>query len=325
MALKVSQGSGATLATNVLGGEHFQIISPVSIYPLPAGANFIGLATTVLGAALPAGTNFLGGVTVFGNITSNTGNVTLNPGPNYIGLVTSFPAAATTYIGLTSVSGNVNLLNAIPAGTNNIGDVDVLTLPALPAGANYIGLASVNVANTVPVSQSGTWNVGITGLTSLASGTQVGLNAGNNNIGDVDVLTLPALPAGANYIGLTSTVISNTPLVSLPSGFGPMIPISTYTSLATVISATGNATLFTPPAGQRWILKDLLVSSLGRGEVEVKSGANTVIPMTALATTGGYIYNGGDSGLPAKAVDNAFVLNLNGAATISVVAVVRFT
>jgi hypothetical protein len=46
---------------------------------------------------------------------------------------------------------------ALPAGTNNIGDVDVLTLPALAAGTN--------------------------------------------NIGDVDVLTLPALPAGSNNIG----------------------------------------------------------------------------------------------------------------------------
>lgn len=31
------------------------------------------------------------------------------------------------------------LAGATPAGTNNIGDVDVLTLPALPAGANAIG------------------------------------------------------------------------------------------------------------------------------------------------------------------------------------------
>lgn len=37
---------------------------------------------------------------------------------------------------------------AIPAGTNNIGDVDVLTLPALPAGNNNIG--DVDVASVVP-------------------------------------------------------------------------------------------------------------------------------------------------------------------------------
>jgi hypothetical protein len=64
-----------------------------------------------------------------------------------------------------TVDGSVTLGAAIPAGTNNIGDVDVLSLPALPAGNNNIG--DVDVA-------------------SLPA-----LPAGNNNIGDVDVATLP--------------------------------------------------------------------------------------------------------------------------------------
>lgn len=62
-----------------------------------------------------------------------------------------------------------------PAGTNNIGDVDVLTLPALPAGTNNIGDVDVLTLPALP--------------------------AGTNNIGDVDVLTLPATPAGTNLIG----------------------------------------------------------------------------------------------------------------------------
>jgi hypothetical protein len=41
------------------------------------------------------------------------------------------------------VSGTVSV-NALPAGTNNIGDVDVLTLPALPAGTNAIGKLAAN-------------------------------------------------------------------------------------------------------------------------------------------------------------------------------------
>jgi hypothetical protein len=69
----------------------------------------------------------------------------------------------------------VRLGQAIPAGTNNIGDVDVLTLPALPAGTNNIGDVDVLTLPSIP--------------------------AGTNNIGDVDVLTLPALPAGTNNIG----------------------------------------------------------------------------------------------------------------------------
>lgn len=41
--------------------------------------------------------------------------------------------------GSLTVDGSVSLAAAVPAGTNNIGDVDVLTLPALPAGTNNIG------------------------------------------------------------------------------------------------------------------------------------------------------------------------------------------
>lgn len=44
--------------------------------------------------------------------------------------------SATGLLGVVQVK---NILEALPAGTNNIGDVDVVTLPALPAGANQIG------------------------------------------------------------------------------------------------------------------------------------------------------------------------------------------
>lgn len=61
----------------------------------------------------------------------------------------------------------------IPAGTNNIGDVDVVTLPSIPAGSNAIGTVGINAA----------------------------IPAGNNNIGDVDIASMPAIPAGTNYMG----------------------------------------------------------------------------------------------------------------------------
>lgn len=48
----------------------------------------------------------------------------------------------------------VDVVAALPAGTNNIGDVDVLTLPALPAGTNNIGdvdIASVAAGTLIEV------------------------------------------------------------------------------------------------------------------------------------------------------------------------------
>jgi hypothetical protein len=79
-----------------------------------------------------------------------------------------------TDVGLISAGGAalVDIASAIPAGTNNIGDVDVLSLPAIPAGTNNIGDVDVLTLPAIP--------------------------AGTNNIGDVDVLTIAA---GTNQIG----------------------------------------------------------------------------------------------------------------------------
>lgn len=87
------------------------------------------------------------------------------------------PVSGTFWQPTQPVSGTVSI-NAIPTGTNNIGDVDVLTLPSLPTGSNAIG-----------------------SITNTAFGISGAIPAGTNNIGDVDVLTLPAIPAGNNNIG----------------------------------------------------------------------------------------------------------------------------
>ena len=110
---------------------------------------------------------------------------------------------------------DVDLVSSIPAGTNNIGDIDVLTLPALPAGTNNIGdvdvlsfpdnepfnvaqingvtplmgngvtgtgslrvtVASDNTAFTVNAAQSGTWNINnISGTVSLPTGAATSAN-----------------------------------------------------------------------------------------------------------------------------------------------------
>jgi hypothetical protein len=72
--------------------------------------------------------------------------------------------------GSLTIDGSVGL----NAGTNNIGDVDVLTLPALPAGTNNIG--DVDVL-TLPALPAGTNNIGDVDVLSIAAGT--------NTIGDV--------------------------------------------------------------------------------------------------------------------------------------------
>ncbi len=129
---------------------------PVVLKGTAAGGADLGTAT------VPIRTDPTGTTTqpVSGTVTANAG---------------TGPWPVTDNGGSLTVDGSVSLAAELPAGTNNIGDVDVLSLPALPAGTNNIG------------------DVDVLSLPALPAGT--------NNIGDVDVLSLPALPTGTNSIG----------------------------------------------------------------------------------------------------------------------------
>ena len=99
----------------------------------------------------------------------------------------------------TNNIGDVDVLSlpSIPAGTNNIGDVDVLSLPAIPAGSNKIG--------AVDLDSDATTGAAVPAVAQFVAGTD-GTNARalkTDTSGElqVDVLTLPAIPAGNNNIG----------------------------------------------------------------------------------------------------------------------------
>lgn len=105
------------------------------------------------------------------------------------------PVSGTFWQATQPISGTVTI-NAIPAGTNNIGDVDVLTLPALPAGTNNIG--DVDVL-TLPV------------LTdkAAASSAPIGTVSLGNSLGKTNTMktgTLVTTAVTADQVILTYTV-----------------------------------------------------------------------------------------------------------------------
>lgn len=116
-----------------------------------------------------------------------------------------------------TVDGTVSV-NALPSGTNNIGDVDVLTLPALPTGTNNIGDVDILTVNgQSPAFGSGARAANVQRVTVATddvvpvSGT-VSVNAlptGTNNIGDVDVLTV-VTGTGATNLGKAEDAGHNT-------------------------------------------------------------------------------------------------------------------
>lgn len=82
------------------------------------------------------------------------------------------PTGAATEATLSNLNSKVTAVNtgavtisaALPAGTNNIGDVDVLTLPSIPTGANRIGSIDVNLdvidfIDTTPVLDTSVTNI----------------------------------------------------------------------------------------------------------------------------------------------------------------------
>ncbi len=188
--------------------------------------------------------------------------------------------------GALPVSGALTLSGTptvnLAGGTNNIGAVNVTSLPALPAGSNGIG--SVTVSNfpasqavTGSVSQSGSWTMG------LVSGSIVGLAPGTNAIGSVSVSNFPStqpvsaaalpLPAGA-----ATSALQAAPLA-------PVAPGSATATNATLIGCLANTTLPSFAAGQQGALP---CDTAGRLYVDIGANANGNLPtyLTAQASGG---------------------------------------
>jgi len=95
------------------------------------------------------------------------------------------PATEETLASIKGTDGIKKIADALPAGDNNIGNVDLAS--AIPAGDNNIG--NVDLASAIPAGDNNIGNV------DLASA----IPAGDNNIGNVDLAS--AIPAGTNEIG----------------------------------------------------------------------------------------------------------------------------
>lgn len=96
----------------------------------------------------------------------------------------------------------VSLAASIPSGTNNIGDVDVLTLPATPTGDNTIGrikitdgteVANVDTSNRLEVAVANTPSVTVSGSVDTELPTVAALADGTSNPTTTSVGSMPHL------------------------------------------------------------------------------------------------------------------------------------
>ena len=144
--------------------------------------------------------------------------------------------------GVQGASGTVTALTqrvvlatdvALPAGTNNIGDVDVLTVPSPLSTA---GNGTAATAHRVTIASDSTGQVAVA---SIAAGT--------NNIGDVDVLTVPA-PLSTTGNGTAATAL-RVALASDSTGIVKETRAATGTTTSVASSAT-NVTLLASNANR---------------------------------------------------------------------------
>lgn len=130
----------------------------------------------------------------------------------------------------------VSLTTALPAGTNNIGDVDVLSQPARSHTTDSIRIGD------------GTELVNVTASNQLEVAVTAALPSGTNNIGDVDVLSEPATFAEDSAhttgdLGKFVLAVRNDAGTALAGTTGDYIPITTNSSGALWTAVAGTVSV----------------------------------------------------------------------------------
>ena len=216
----VPQGLGITSISS--GDNNIGNVDVVTLPSIPAGTNNIGDVDVLTVPVDPFGLNADAG-SATGSISAKLRFIAATGIP-----ITSLPALSA---GSNNI-GDVDILS-IAAGDNNIGNVDIVTVPADPFGLNadagsatgsisaklrFIAATGIPITS-LPALAAGTNNIGDVDVLSLPA-----LPAGSNNIGDVDVLTLPSIPTGTNSIGdirsITTSIIPGTATTNLGKAAG---------------------------------------------------------------------------------------------------------
>ncbi|MEW6606075.1 MAG: hypothetical protein AB1414_01305 [bacterium] len=172
----------------------------------------------------------------------------------------------------TTITGTALMFEA-DTGTSTLRTAsNTYPLPVADAGG------SLTIDGTVAATQSGTWNVG--------------LNVGTNNIGDVDVLSLPSIPAGTNNIGdvdIASALPAGTNVIGAVKR-----DIVNYTKVRkyVVLTGTTETTIWDPTAGKKFVITDIHISATAAGTCTLRDGtAGSTIFIASLAANGGMVSN----------------------------------
>jgi hypothetical protein len=238
----ITQGTGTDVATDDIGGVHHQVIK-VGIGAANAIDGHLDFGQAAMAASLPVALS-----SDHSDVKVTLDGETVELGATALAALETITVAAVTA--------------AIPAGNNNIGDVDVASIAA------------------------GNNNIGDVDIASIA--------AGDNNIGNVDIAS--ALPAGTNAIGKlaanSGVDIGDVDVTSLPKSIqGPGIPnIDSYTSAAISAAAnTADQSLVAAPGANKqiWVYGFVGTADTADGSVSLQDEDNTAASGVMVVTLRG--------------------------------------
>lgn len=243
-------GSAVTQPVSISGGATSakQDTGNTSLASIDGKITAVNTGAVVISAALPAGANVIGHVIVD---TTSTTAVTQATGTNLHTVVDS---------------GTITTVSAVTAITN-----------ALPAGANAIGKLAAN---------SGV-DIGDIDVTSIS--------AGDNNIGNVDIVTVPADPFGVNADAASATGSISAKLRFIAATGIPVTGTVTVASHAVTVASGGVAS--GAVASGAFASGALASGSIVAGAVA--AGATSFVKLEDVASADA------DAGVPAMAIQKA--------------------
>lgn len=248
----ITPGVGATVATDQVGSAHYQRVK-ITDGTADSENHMLVEAAGNITAKLIAGTAAIGKLAANSGVVIGDVNVVSNT------LATGAASSAKQDTGnssLTSIDGKIPALGQALAAASVpvvLTAAQMTTLTPLSSVTATLSAETTKVIGTVNVAANQTIAVTNAGTFATQSTLQTGSNAigklaanSGVDIGDVDVTSLPAIPAGTNAIGKL-----------LP----PDIDITTHTNYVrkyyTNSGAVTDGIVWSPAAGKRWHITSL--------------------------------------------------------------------
>jgi len=181
-------------------------------------------------------------------------------------------------IGVTLPNTVVAGMATLPAGDNNIGNVDVVTLPALVAGSAIVG--KVGIDQTTP---------GTTNKVSIGTDGTVAINA--------------AVPTGDNVIGrvklsdgteVANVNASNQLEVAVMSTANDVVAKTFVTKTVDFTASQTAQTIWDPTTGTKFVITDIILSFSAAGAITIFDGTDSTTYRVAKingAQNGGMVCN----------------------------------